>query len=219
MAERDRELIHLDLRKITDIDLIARRLSRKAIDDVMLKVHRQSRDWLQQNAVKNLNESIAAHGRPQYANRKLGDRMSSQPILGLRKTINLNKSHVVTSRSVDFMVDDLVRKNAPQYYILEEGYSGFIGKEAPIGFRSGGKNRRANQGRYPNDAALRGQGKVTITRGIKGYHYVAKTVDQFLDQEIFEDLVEKATLQLRLENPGLRIDVKRGPKAKARSFK
>lgn len=214
-GERVPELIKLNFRVLTDVQVIAKKLNRSTMDKILKEVNTQSRDWLMERTVKNLNESITKHGRPQKFNR-IGTR-DTPAVKSLRATIATKSSHIVTAQSLDFMVDSKVREKSPHYYVIEEGYS-FIGNEAPIGFRAGNKKVRSNASRYPHDATLRGAGKVTITKAIKGYHYVSRTVNQFLDEEVFEDYLEAAVTRLRQEIPGLVININRGPNAKKRIF-
>lgn len=208
------ELIKVNFRNITGVKVVAQRLNRQTVDAIFKHVNEQSRDWLKAQAVKNLDQSIKRHGRPQRFNR-IGTR-DTPAVKSLRETIGLNSSHLVTAHSIDFMVDDLVRPNAPHYHVIEEGYGGFVDKEAPIGFRSGGRFAKAGEGRYPQDATLRGGGKITIKRAIQGYHYTANAVDQFLDEEIFESYLDAAAERLRRQIPGLVIEIKRGPKSRSR---
>jgi hypothetical protein len=193
------------------IKKLAESFTRSKIDAIIKNVNEQSLTWLQENATKNLYEAVAAHGRDQSGNRTFT--RNSQPTEGLRKVIADRNSHRVSASEVEFMVNDLVYEKAPYYRILNDGYEGFVGKEAPIGFSRGGKSVRPAQSGYPNDAALRGKGKVIIERGITGYHYFEKTRNQFLNDGILVGYLDRAFEPIRVLNPGIKIAFKTKPRA------
>lgn len=194
--------------KKSEIDKLAREFGVNKMEKVLHQVHIESRNWLQKRAVKNLYDSVAAHGRPQEPvfNRSVG--LHGQPTTGLRKAILKESNHKIGRGFVDFMVDSEIRIDAPYYHVQEVGSGKMVGREVPIGFRGqGGAKIRAGEGRQGLDGALRGGGKLRIKHGIRGYHYIEKTVDQFNHGKVFQDYLDTALAPLRTSVPGVEIKV------------
>jgi hypothetical protein len=161
------------------------------------RANRASVDWLNARALKLLEESVGAHGRPQRTNGKL------------RNVFTNDQASSRTSRGFRWGVTQKLNSSGagPYWRGVEEGTKIFVGRITHvIWIGAGGQKLPPLPGRYPSDARMlndwdarlqqRGWA-AKIKKPIVGYHFMSRAADAFKAEDVYVEYLRTANAEWR----------------------